>query len=172
MRVEKQLLKDGIQEQINRHGSFIIVSYKAFTANQANQFRGAIAKLGGDVEFLRKRVLIKAAKDLGVELNLADLPGHIGLVLAGNDSVETTKLVFKFKKELNNAIDVVGGRFDGRLYNADSMEKLSNLPGIKEMQAQFLSVLEAPLSQTLAVMDALVSSIVYCLDNKSKESSE
>jgi large subunit ribosomal protein L10 len=32
-----------------------------------------------------------------------------------------------------------------------------------------LAVLEAPLSQTLAVMEALLSSVVYCLDNKAKQ---
>jgi large subunit ribosomal protein L10 len=36
------------------------------------------------------------------------------------------------------------------------------------MRAQFLGLLEAVPAQTLGVMDALLTSVVYCLDNKSK----
>jgi hypothetical protein len=37
-----------------------------------------------------------------------------------------------------------------------------------EMQAQFLGVLEAVPSQLLAVIDALLTSVGFALDNKSK----
>ncbi len=66
-------------------------------------------------------------------------------------------------------VEVVGGRFEGKMYTGADVEKLSNLPSKDEMRAQFLSVLEAPMSQTLAVMEALLTSVVYCLDNKSKQ---
>ena len=51
------------------------------------------------------------------------------------------------------------------------MVRLSLTASKDEMRAQFLGLLEAPLAQTLAVMDAVLSSVVYCLDNKSKEAS-
>ena len=104
-------------------------------------------------------------------LNLAVLPGHIGLVFAGQDPIETTKAVYKFSQESNNALQVVGGRLDGQLYNAADVEKLSKLPGKDEMRAQLLGTLEAPMAQTLAVMEALLASVVYCLDNKCKQES-
>ena len=52
---------------------------------------------------------------------------------------------------------------------ASDVERLSKLPSKDEMRAQFLSVLEAPMSQTLAVMEALLTSVPYCLDNKCKQ---
>jgi large subunit ribosomal protein L10 len=172
MRPEKQLLLDEVKEGIDRHKSFVIMKYKGLTANKANQFRVDIAKIGGDVQMIRKRILIKAALNAGVALDEEALCGHIALVYAGNDPIETTKAVFKFGRENDKTIEVVGGRFEGQLYSGNDVEKLSNLPGKDEMRAQFLSVLEAPMAQTLAVMDALLASVVYCLDNKVKQSSE
>ena len=43
---------------------------------------------------------------------------------------------------------------------------MSKLPSKDEMRAQFLGTLEAPMAQTLAVMDALLTSVVHCLNNK------
>lgn len=170
MRREKQLLLDEIKDQINHYkGSFVIMHYFGLSANKANEFRREIAKAGGNVEVVRKRVLIKAAEAAGVALNMDALPGHIGLVFTGKDPIETTKIVFKFSQDTNNAINVAGGRIEGQLYSGPDIETLSKLPGKEEMRAQLLATLEAPMAQTLAVMDALLTSIAYCLDNKAKQ---
>jgi len=171
MRQEKQYLLDEVEGQLEQYGSFVIMQYSGFTANAVHQFRRDIAKLGGNVEVMRKRILLKAAEAKGHKLALADLPGHIGLVFSGNDFIETTKLVFKYRQETDKAINVLGGVFEGKLYSGQEVEKLSKLPSKDVMRAEFLATLEAPMSQTLAVMEALLSSVIYCLDNKSKEAS-
>lgn len=172
MRDEKKLLLDEVQGHIKKSDSFLIMRYKGLTANKANDFRGDISKKGGTVEVVRKRILVKAAHAAGVTIDLDTLEGHIGLVFGGKDPLETAKFVFKFGEDNNKAVEVIGGRFEGRLYNAAEMETLSQLPSKDEMRAQLLSVLEAPMSQTLAVMDAVLSAVVYCLDNKCKQDSE
>lgn len=172
MRNEKQLLLQEVKGQFDQFDSFVIMRYSSLNANQANKFRNQIAQIGGNVEVVRKRVLIKAAQEAGIQLELASLPGHIGLVFAGKDPIETTKIVFKFSQDTNKAIEVIGGRFDGQLYRAADVEMLSKLPGKNEMRAQLLGLFEAPMAQTLAVMDAILASVVYCLDNKCKQSSD
>jgi len=172
MRQDKQLLLDELQGQLTQFGSFVVMRYLSLSANKANEFRREVAKLGGNVEVMRKRVLIKAAGAAGVSLDLKELPGHIGLVYAAHDPIDMMKFVFKFSQDNDKKVEVIGGRFEGQLYNAVDVEKLSKLPGKNEMRAQLLSVFEAPMAQTLAVMDALLSSVVYCLDNKCKQEQE
>ena len=169
MRKEKQLLLDEIKGQLDANGSFVIMQYQKMSANLANHFRNEMAKMGSSVEMVRKRVLLKAAGVAGINLDLNALPGHISLVFSGNDVLETTKAVFKFGRENAKVVQVLGGRFEGKLYNAADIEMLSKLPSRDEMRAQFLGTLEAPMSQTLAVMEAILSSVVYCLDNKCKQ---
>ncbi len=169
MRKEKQLLLEEVKGQINQFGSFVIMRYEGLSANAANSFRRQISKMGGNVEFVRKRILLKAAEAAGVKLDIDALPGHVGLVYAGMDPFETTKAVFQFSKENDKKVAVIGGRFDGVLYNGEQVEMLSKLPGKDEMRAQLLATFEAPMAQTLAVMDAILASVVYCLDNKCKK---
>jgi large subunit ribosomal protein L10 len=172
MRAEKELLKQEIKDKLKRFRSFVIMQYAGLSANTANEFRRQMGSAGGDVEMVRKRVLLKAAEDAGVKLDLSSLPGHIGIVFLGEDPIETTKMVFKFSQDREKVIQVIGGHFDGQLYTGADVERLSTLPGKNEMRAQLLSVLEAPLSQTLAVIEALLSSVPYCLDNKGKQETE
>jgi large subunit ribosomal protein L10 len=168
MRTEKEFLKREIKDKIERFESFVIMQYSGLNANMANEFRREMGKIGGDVEVVRKRVLLKAAEDMGVQLDLASLPGHIGIVFLGQDPIESTRTVIKFSQDREKVIQLIGGRFDGQLYSGADVERLSTLPGKNEMRAQLLSVFEAPLSQTLAVIEALLASVPYCLENKSK----
>jgi large subunit ribosomal protein L10 len=52
--------------------------------------------------------------------------------------------------------------------SASDVEQISKLPGKDEMRSQFLGTLEAPLAQTLSVLEALLTSVMYCLENKSQ----
>jgi len=171
MRQEKQLLLDDIKNQITHYGSFLIMQYSGLKANPATEFRTDIAKLGGNIEVLPKRILIKAADAAGISLDLKSLPGHIGLVFTGADPIPVTKAVFQFKKDNAKVVEVLGAQMDNELLSAQDVEELSKLPGKDELRAQFLSVLEAPMSRTLATMESLLTSVIYCLDNKAKQAS-
>ena len=168
MRREKQYLLDAVKGPIDRHGAFVFIKYAGIPANTVNQFRREEAALGGDVLMMRKRIVLKALASSGIEVDMSQFPGHLGIVFSGSDPIETTKLVFQFSKQTEKAATVIGGRIDGKMYNGQDVETLSKLPGKDEMRAQLLATFEAPMSQTLAVMEALLSSVVYCLDNKSK----
>lgn len=168
MRTEKNLLKQEVKEKFDRFNSFVIMQYAGLSANAANEFRRAVRGVGGDVEVVRKRVLIKAASDAAITLDLDALPGHIGLVFLGAEPLESTKLVVQFGKDKDGVIQIIGGRFEGQLYSGPDVERLATLPSKNEMRAQLLATLEAPLAQTLAVFDALLTSVPHCLDNKSQ----
>ena len=57
-----------------------------------------------------------------------------------------------------------------KIYAAD-VEKLSKLPGKDEMRAQLLATFEAPMAQTVAVMQSALCCVLYCLENKAKKES-
>jgi large subunit ribosomal protein L10 len=168
MRAEKQLLLDDIKEKINHSKGFLLTRYSKMDPNLASQFRIALHQTGGDFEVIRKRILLKAAEAAGCTIDRALLDGHIGVIFADDDLFQTTKTVFKFKSENEEVLDIIGGRFEGKLYSAKDMEAISKLPSKPEMQAQLLGILEAVPSQLLAVIDALLTSVGFCLDNKNK----
>ncbi len=168
MRQEKQLLLDEIQSEMGEDVPFIVLSYNKFKANASNAFRGEVSKLGGQLTMVRKRVLVKAAGQKGIDISVDQLPGHIGVITGGHDLLATAKFLFKYGKDNDNKIEVRGGRFEGKFHSAATIEMLSKLPGKDEMRAQLLGTLQAPLAETLSVIEAILSSVMHCLENKAE----
>ena len=169
MRDEKNLLLDEIKGKLQKSNSFIITRYSKLTPNTAHELRARLLKMGAELEVVKKRVFVKAAESFGVALNVDDMQGHIGVVFSSQDALEAVKAVIEFSKSNEKIVDVIAGRVDGESYNAVQMKTLSELPSKDEMRAQLLGLFEAPMAQTLAVVDALLCSPLYCLENKAQQ---
>lgn len=172
MRQEKQLLLDEIKEKIEESSAFILTKYQNFTADKARNFRDILAKSNGDFEVVRKRVFIKAAEAAGIKLEASAFEGHVAVIFAKEDVVEVSKAALKFGEDTESAVEIIGGHLEGQFYNAADVKTIARLPGKQEMQAQFLGLLEAPLSQTLATLEAILTSLPHCLENKCNKDSE
>jgi large subunit ribosomal protein L10 len=171
MKHEKQLLLDEIKSQIEQSQSFLIAQYAKLSAIKANEFRREMSKLGINFEVVKKRVFLKAAENIGVKLSLDELQGSIGILMPKNDPITAAKAILQYSDNNDNCFQLLGGKVEGHMIGAADMKRLSQLPSKSQMQAQFLGLLEAAPSQMLAVFEAVLSSVVYCLDNKSKEAS-
>ena len=131
-----------------------------------------LAKSGGGYSVVRKRILLKAAEAEGITLDQSALEGHIGVVYANEDPISTTKALYGFMKKNEDLFEVIGGQFDGQACGPDDMKAISKLPSKDEMRAELLGLFEAPMSQTLSVMQALLTSVIYCLENKVSKAEE
>lgn len=169
MRAEKQLLLDEIREKIDNAKALVLASYTKLEPNLASDFRNALRKQGGGVEVVRKRILVKAAQASGVTLDVSSLDGHIALFYASEDPIATTKTIFNFTKDNEDLLKILCGRFEGQMCSASDVVQIAKLPSKDEMRAQFLGLLEAPMSQTLSAMESLLTSVMHCLANKSEQ---
>jgi large subunit ribosomal protein L10 len=169
MREEKQLLLDEIKEKIEGSKGFVALNYQNFTAARARDFRDKMAEVGGEFEVVRKRVFIKAAESMGIPMDIKSLSGHVGIVFAQTDTTPVVKKTVQYGEDNEKAVTVLGGHIDGAVCTAEDVEAIAKLPGLQEMRAQILGVLEAPMAQSVQVFHALLASILYCTDAKSKK---
>jgi len=169
MRPEKQFLLDEIQDRIRASKALVIAKYASIEPNVSWQFRGNLAKSGGSIQIVKKRIFQKAAEKCGITVGIDQLEGNIGIIFSSGDPLETTKTVCKFSSDNEGKFVVLFGHIEGQMYSGKDVKALSELPGLDEMRAQLLSVFEAPMSQTLAVMQSLLTSVMYCLENKTQK---
>ncbi|VHO03356.1 50S ribosomal protein L10 [Candidatus Rhabdochlamydia sp. T3358] len=169
MRQEKQLLLNEIKEKINGSKALVLAQYRSLEPNVSADLRANLEQTGAELEVVKKRILLKAAESAGITLNTFDMQGHIAVVFASQDPIPATKVIYKFCQDNEKNVEVVGGCFEGEICSAADVKQISQLPGKEEMQAQFLSVLEAPMAQMLSVVQSLLTSVMYCLDNKSQQ---
>lgn len=170
MKKEKQYLLDEVKGQLVQSGSYIIAQYAALDANKANAFRRELAKVGGKFEVVKKRVFLKAAQEAGATFPEDVLSGHIGIVLSYSDPFELTKSVIKYSDSNDKVITLLGGYIEGREVNGADIARIATLPSKAEMQAQLLGLFEAPMSGMLSVVEALLTSVMHCMENRCQKS--
>lgn len=166
MRAEKQLLLDEIREKVASSKACLFTRYERLNPNTAFDLRLQLARVGGGFSAVRKRLLIKAAAGEGLHLDRALLKGHIGVIFSHEDFLQTAKLIFQFSKENEEVLEVLGGHFEGALYSGKEVKALSLLPPQPQMRAQFLGLLEAPMVHQLSLMEGILTSLLFCLQNK------
>jgi large subunit ribosomal protein L10 len=166
---EKQLLLEEMREQLEKSGSFVVMQYANLPGDKAYEFRRAISKTGGYLEVVRKRMLVEAARQIGIEFNAAELPGHIGLVLGAIDPLEATKVVMNFSTANNNSIKLVAGFVDGQKASQVDVQRLATLPGKDQMRAELIGLFVAPLTGVLGTIEAVMSDVVSCIDSKASQ---
>lgn len=167
MRKEKQYLLDDLKQRIENSKGFLVTQYKNMSANGMTNFRGNIAEKGGDFEVIAKRVFLKAAEQNGIEFKKENLDGHIGIAFAHEDYITLVKEVHKYAKETEN-MQILSGFMEGKLYDQETIVKLSKLPSLDQMRSQFVGLIAAPMTQTLGVFHAILTSVLYALENKAK----
>ncbi|MEZ5315650.1 MAG: 50S ribosomal protein L10 [Chlamydiales bacterium] len=169
MRTEKKFLLGAIKDKIENSNGFVITCYKDFSAARARQFRDQIAQIGGEFEVVPKRVFIKAAFDQGIEINPTYLEGHIGVVFSLNDLTQLIKTTVKYGDDHDQSIKVLGGHIEGEFCTAEEVTTIATLPSLDEMRAQILGLFEAPLSHSVGAIQALLTALPYCLEEKGKK---
>ncbi len=172
MRQEKQLLLDDIKERIDEAPALVLLSYKNLDPNKAADLRDDFRKTGGSLYVCSKRVLLKAASESGIEFNKDSLQGHIAVAFTGEDSIESTKVLYKFSKDNEDTLNVVAGHFDGAVVSNEDVEAISKLPSTQEMRSMFVGTLAAPMQQTVGIMNSLLTSVPHCLENKRQKEEE
>lgn len=169
MKAEKQLLLDEIIQKASGSNLLMLLSYKKLDANSTANFRSGLMKAGGELTVTGKRVFRKAAEEAGIKLEDFEMPGHVAFVTSDADPIETTKAIFTFSKEHKDTLEVLGGQFEGQNCTAKDFEEVANLPTQDAMRAQMVGLFQAPMTQLVSVMQSLLTSPVYLLDNKVKK---
>ncbi len=157
MRKEKPLLLDEIKQKIDASTGFIVVRYDRLEPNASWEIRDSLSKSGSLFEVVRKRVFQKAAEKAGIQLDEALLKGHVGIVFVNQpDTMASTKTVYKFSGK-EGILEVLYGRFEGKIVPAQELEMLSKLPGINEMRATMIALFTSPMSQMLSTVEAKIA---------------
>ena len=99
MRPEKQLLLDEVKEQIQSAPGFVLMSYQKMDPNLTSEFRNAITETGGFLYVVKKSIFLKAAAEAGLKIDDEMISGHLGVIYSGEDTISTTKVVYKYKKD-------------------------------------------------------------------------
>lgn len=161
----KHELSAKLREEIQGVSALVLVEFAGMTVAAANELRTKFRDAGCHYRVFKNSTIRFATKGTKHEPIAQLLKGVSGLAYNPDDPGAPARVARDFAKD-NEQLKVKGGVSDGTLLDASGIELLANMPGPRELKAQFLALLNTPATQMVRVLNAPAQSFLYLLNAK------
>lgn len=132
----KKIVKDS--------ASVVFINFHSLPVVESSAVRKALRAKGVGYTVAKKTLTKKAFSEAGLAGEMPELPGELGIVY-GTDPIEGAREVYEFQKKLDKKISILGGVFEGKFMSQSEMLTISQIPGLKTLQAQFVNLINSPI---------------------------
>lgn len=165
---EKQAVVASLKEKLTASKGAVFTGYKGLTVAQDTELRRELRAAGVSYHVVKNTLTAIAAKEVGMEDLLAHLEGTTALAVSSEDAIAPAKVISEFikKNKLADAgvLTVKVGIVDGKVIDAAAVKELASLPSKEVLLAKLLGSMQAPISNTVNVLQGVIRSAVYVLD--------
>jgi large subunit ribosomal protein L10 len=162
-RTEKQQLIDEIHGEFKASPHAVLVDFKGLSVPAVTEFRRKVKAAGSRYRVVKNSLALRAAKDTPIEKLSAKFEGATGVAYTGDDPVALAKVLMDFAKD-HPALSVKGALVSGTdLLDAEGVKALSSMPGLPQLRARLLGLLQAPASQLVRLLGTPASQLVRVL---------
>ena len=164
----KQAVVALLKEQLESAKGVVLTSYKGLTVAQDTELRRELREAGVSYHVVKNTMLRIAAKEAGIEGIEEHLEGTTAFAFSTEDAVAPAKVICGFikKNKLEDAevLTVKVGMVEGKVIGVDEVKALAALPSREELIAKLLGSMNAPISNTVNVLQGVIRNAVYVLD--------
>ena len=165
---KKQAIVAELKEQLASAKSVVLTGYKGLTVAQDTELRRELREAGVSYHVVKNTMLRLAAKEAGVEGLDKHLEGTTAFAFSTEDAVAPAKVICGFikknKLEDTEVLTVKAGMVEGKVIGLDDIKALASLPSREELIAKLLGSMNAPISNTVNVLQGVIRNAVYVLD--------
>ncbi|ADH86156.1 50S ribosomal protein L10 [Desulfurivibrio alkaliphilus] len=140
----------------------VLTDYRGLTVSSMQQLRRELRDISAELKVAKNTLLNRAIQGTPFEPLSGHLKGNTALTLSEVDPVAPAKVLTKFAKD-NPKLVIKTAVLDGKELTPDDLTALSKLPGINELRAQFLGLLQAVPTGFVRVLNGVPQKAVYLL---------
>lgn len=162
MRPEKELLVRDVDQHLDKSDYVFLTNYERITVEETESLRASLAAENAEFHVVKNSIL-NLALQRREKPDLKDhLSGPTAIIVGGENPSGVAKVLKKFFKDKEKVEMKVGILGDQTVSNDDLLE-LADLPGLDELRAKFLSLLNTPAQRFVTVVNAVPQSVVNVL---------
>ena len=163
-RTEKTETVASFSEAFRGMPNVILTDFRGMTAGQSTELRRRIRAAGGTYRVLKNRLARRGAEGTAVGRIADKLKGPCGLAAHPTDAVGLAKAITEFAKE-NPQLRVVAAVVDSReVYETEAIKRLATLPGLPELRAQLLALINTPATQLVRLVQTPAGQVARAID--------
>lgn len=161
-RQEKSAVVDAFQDRFRTATMAVVTDYRGLSVSKMTQLRCDVREAAGEYKIAKNNLVRLAIKDTAYQALEDFLTGPNGWVFAYDDPVGLSKALVKFADD-NDDLTIKGAVLDGTLIEPVQVKELAALPSLPELQAQVLSLMQAPAGRLLRTIQEPGSQLVRLL---------
>ena len=172
LRSEKINQIEQLTETFGSNPHIFLTRFSGLTANQSDQLRAKIRAVGGSYRIIKNRLAKRAAVGTCMEQVAGQFSGPVAIAFHQDDPVALAKALIDFAGD-NPNLEVFSGIIDSsQVVDADGVKKLSKLPGLPELRARILAMINTPATMLVRLLGTPGTQIARVVDaNREKQES-
>jgi len=159
----KQEVINQINERLKSNPSVFVLEFKGLTVKELENVRKDLRQTNSELKIVKNTLLKKAAEDTDAGQLSNLFVGSTAIAFCDEDSAATAKVFVKSAKEYE-LLNIKGGLLEGKVVSVDEIEKISELPSRVELIAQFMGLLNSPMSNFLYSLQNMQTKFLYALE--------
>jgi len=142
-RSEKEVLIKELNEKFARARTAIVAEFSRLNVETVTRLRKKFREGGVDYKVLKNTLARRAAEGTPVAVVSGDFKGPVAIAIGYDDAVAPAKILSEFIKDLE-VIRIRSAVVEGRRTDAAGVAALAKLPGLRELRAKLLGLLQQP----------------------------
>lgn len=168
LKSEKEALIKEMNDKFVRAKSVVITEFKKVDVETVTKLRKKLRDGGVEYKVLKNTLARRAAKGTAFEVIADDFVGPVAASFSYGDVVAPAKILTEFIKDLET-FKIKSGVVDGKKMSAKDVQTLAKLPGLNELRAKLLGMMNQPairLAQTIREPGAKLARVLAAKADK------
>ena len=170
LKSEKEVMIKELHEKFARTKSAVVAEFSKVDVETVTKLRRKFREGKVEYKVIKNTLARRAAEGTSVSVISDDFTGPVALCISYDDVVAPAKILMDFIKDMET-IKVRSAVVDGRKVDANGVKALAKLPGLNELRAQLLGMLNQPagkLVRTIAAPGSQLARVIQANADKSK----
>ena len=153
LKAQKEKDLKELTEKLKTAKAVVFTGYRGTTVKDMDTFRSSLRKENVFSKVYKIPLMKKALEALGIEAASVDYKQPVILSLSQEDETVPARAIKNLTKEMKTFV-ILEGILDGKIATKAQVETLGSLPSKDQLRAQFMSLLNGPISAFARVLNA------------------
>ena len=162
-RQNKHELSSQLRDALSAVPAFILLDYAGITVSEATNLRNKFREGECKYQVYKNSTVHYAIQGTRHEPISPMLTGMTAIAYSPSDPGAPARIAREFAREAKN-FKIKGGIIEGTVLDAAGVTRPADMPGPRELKAQFLALLNTPATSFVRVLNAGPQSFLYLLN--------
>ena len=152
---QKQAIVADLAEQLKNSPAGVVVNYQGITVDADTKMRKALREAGVKYMVMKNSLTGRACDEVGMGDMKQYLTGMTAIAIGTTDPVAPAKVLKEYAEKVES-FQILAGYLDGAVVDAETVNKLADIPSKEVLLAKLLGSIKSPLYNFAYAIQAII----------------